>query len=172
MKELILTQENPDLAGFDLEGMAGLGAYPDGSGGGIRTLAWQMQTLRELRERITLLERFVRKYQLQLARLSWSLDADTVHPSKKEEDHAILVPQIELTAHTYDRQRVTAREVAALWPLASWRRSMPRWGDSTTERDYTADVDGVLIRISSAERLPEQKPVDRFSPCGPVRLFD
>jgi len=170
------TKENPDLKGFDLDAMEGLAAHQDGSGGGIRQLAWEMAKLRELRERIDLLDAFVRKYQLLLARLSWSLDDTTIHPTKKEgddKDLAVFVPQIELSPDAYDKRsyrEVKAHDVAALWPDATWRRSMPRWGDSKTERDYTADVDGVLIRIKNAERLPEPKPVDSFGPCGPVRI--
>jgi len=72
------TKENPDINGFDLEAMAELGAHPDGSGGGIRQLAWEMGKLREVRERIELLDAFVRKYALILARLSWDL-----HDSQK-----------------------------------------------------------------------------------------
>lgn len=170
---MILTDENSDLAGFDLESMAALGAYPDGSGGGVRNLAWEMGRLRELRERIALLEAFAHKYALILARLSWSLEATTLHPTKKEgedKDLAVFVPQVELSAHCCDKRYVKAADVAAMWPEAVWRRSMPRWGNSETERDYTADVDGVLIRIKGAEHLPAAKPVDRFGPCGPVRF--
>lgn len=168
-----LTKANPDLEGFDLEALEGLGAHYDGSGGGIRQLAWEMERLRELRERMVLLEAFVRKYVLILARLSWGSEATTIHPTKKEgedKDLAVFVPSVELVSYTYDKRSVKPVNIAALWPDAKWRRSMPRWGDSETERDYTADVDGVLIRIKDAERLPRVKPVDRFGPCGPVRI--
>lgn len=168
-----LTKANPDLKGFDLEALAGLGAFYDGSGGGIWQLAWEMEKLRHLRERMVLLEDFIRKYVLILARLSWGCEATVIHPTEKEgedKELAVWAPQVELVSYTYDKQRVTAHEIAALWPEAKWRRSMPRWGQSETERDYTADVDGVVIRIKEAERLPRVKPVDRFGPCGPVRI--
>lgn len=169
------TKDNPDLAGYDLEGMAGLGAHPDSSGGGIFQLAWEMGKLRRLRERIALLDAFVRKHQLLLARLSWSLDDTVVHPTKKEgeeKDLAVFVGEINLYGSAYDkRSQVTPREVAALWPDAKWRRSMPRYsGREDSVRDYTADVDGVLLRIKDAEKLPEPVKVDRFGPCGPVRI--
>lgn len=171
--DLKLTAANPDLVGFDLEALAGLGAHYDGSGGGIRQLAWEMERLRELRERMVLLEAFVRKYVLILARLSWGCDATTIHPTKKEgedKDLGVFVPSVELVSYTYDKRSVKPVEIAALWPEVEWRRSMPRWGDSETERDYTADVDGVLIRIRQAETMPRVKPVDRFGPCGRVRI--
>ncbi len=168
------TSQNPDLEGFDLDAMADLGAHPDGSGGGIRQLAWEMKRLREHQERIDLLDAFVRRYQLTLARLSWDLDETVIHPTKKqgeEKDIGVFVPQINLCRYAYDKRReVMAHDVAALWPNAEWRRTMPRFGDSKTQRDYTADVDGVLLRIKDAERLPEPKPVDQFGPCGPVRI--
>jgi hypothetical protein len=170
------TEANPDLKGFDLAAMAGLGAYHDGSGGGIRNLAWELAKLRELRERIALLDAFVLKHQMLLARLSWSLDDTVIHPTKKqgeEKDIGVFVPQIELCSYAFDKRKhgeVKAHDIAALWPDATWRRSMPRWGDSETERDYTADVDGVCIRIKNAERKPKPKPVDAFGPCGRVRI--
>lgn len=150
--------------------MVGLGAHFDGSGGGIYQLEWEMQKLRELRERMDLLHAFVRKHQLLLARLSWALDAAVLHPTKKENDHGVFVPQVELCCYAYNKQRVTALEIAALWPGAVWSRSMPRWGRSETERDYTADVDGVVIRIKNAEQKPRPKEVDHFPPCGAIRV--
>lgn len=175
MKTAEYTKENPDIKDFDLEAMADLGAHPDGSGGGIKQLAWEMGKLRELRERIALLDAFALKYQLVLARLSWSLRDTTLHPTKKqgeEKDIGVFVPEIEVYGDVYNKQRgVKPAEVAALWPTAQWRRSMPRYsGREDSVRDYTADVDGVLIRIRDAERLPEPKKVDRFGPCGPVRI--
>lgn len=168
------TKENPDLQGFDLDAMAGLAAHSDGSGGGVRALAWEMQKLRELRERIALLDAFILKYQLVLARLSWTLNDTVLHPTKKhgrEKDLAVLVPQIALCSYACDmKHKATAADVAACWPAATWRRSMPYYGDRETRRDYTADVDGVLIRITDAERLAPMKEVGRFGPCGPVRL--
>ena len=166
------TEVNPDLKGFDLEAMAGLGAYPDGSGGGIWCLAWEMGKLRELRERIALLDAFVRKYQLVLARVDWSLDATALHPTKKQgelKDIGVLVPQIELRSGAYDQQRkVKVQDIAGLWPEAKWRRSKPQWTDCETTRDYTADIDGVSIRIKGAERIQPPRKVDHFPPCGPV----
>lgn len=168
------TQANPDLQGFDLDAIAGLGAHFDGSGGGIRNLAWEMQKLRELRERISLLDAFVRKYQYLLGRLSWTLDDSRLHPTKKQgedEDIGVFVPEIELCGYAFDKRRVTAKEIAALWPDAQWRRSMPRYeSERDTVRDYTADVDGVLIRIRDAERKPKPRPVDAFGSCGPIGI--
>ena len=169
------TSENPDLKGFDLEAMNGLGAHSDGSGGGIRNLAWEMQKLREYRERIELLDAFVRKYQLILARLSWDLYESRIHPVKKqgeEKDIGVFVPSIEVCSYAYDKRRgVTAKDIAVLWPDAQWRRSMPRYScDEDTVRDYTADIDGVLVRITNAERKPKPKPVDTFGACGPLRI--
>lgn len=170
------TAANPDLKGFDLEAMAELGAHRDGSGGGIRQLAWEMQKLRELRERIALLDAFVRKYQLVLARLSWDLSDTRIHPTKKqgeEKDLGVFVPEIDLCSYAYDKRRddVTAKDIAALWPDAQWRRSMPRYShEEDTVRDYTADVDGVLLRITNAERKPKPKKLDSFGPCGSVRI--
>lgn len=170
------THQNPDLKGFDLAAMAGLGAFPDGSGGGIRGLAWEMKMLRELRERIDLLDAFVRKHQILLARLRWSLSHSALHPTKKQgemKDISVSVPQIEMCGDAYDKRHgVTAMDIAALWPDAQWRRSMPRYSsDEDTVRDYTAEVDGVLIRITNAERKPKPKKVDSFGPCGPVRIL-
>ena len=169
------TSENPDLKGFDLEAMNGLGAHSDGSGGGIRNLAWEMQKLREYRERIELLDAFVRKYQLILARLSWDLYESRIHPVKKQgegKDIGVFVPSIEVCSYAYDKRRgVTAKDIAVLWPDAQWRRSMPRYScDEDTVRDYTADIDGVLVRITNAERKPKPKPVDTFGACGPLRI--
>lgn len=171
------TKENPDLKDFDLEAMSGLGAFHDGSGGGVRQLAWEMKKLRKLRERIALLDAFVRKHQLVLARLSWSLDDTRIHPTKKqgeEKDIGVFVPEIELCSYAYDsrpHKSVTAHDIAALWPEAQWRRSLPAYSSrEDTVRDYTADVDGVLLRIKDAERKPEPVKVDRFGPCGPVRI--
>lgn len=173
-KNLEYTNQNPNLKGFDLEAMAGLGAYSDGSGGGIRQLAWEMGSLSELRERIALLDAFVRKYQLILARLSWGLEATRLHPTKKQgedKDIGVFVPEIDLCSNAYDKRRdVTAKDIAALWPDAQWRRSMPRYSEETV-RDYTADIEGVLVRITNAERKPTPKKVDAFGPCGPVRIL-
>lgn len=171
----ILTKANPDLQGFDLDAMADLGAYPDGSGGGIRRLAWEMGKLREVRERLDLLSAFVRKHQLLLARLSWDLDETVIHPTKKQgmdKDIGVFVPQITLYRAAYDKRReVTAHDVAALWPDAMWRRSLPYHSfEKDTSRDFTAEVEGVLLRIPDAERLPKPKKVDRFGPCGPIRI--
>lgn len=169
------TKANPDLRGFDLDAMADLGAHSDGSGGGIPNLAWEMKQLRELRERISLLDDFVRKYQLILARTSWTIDDTRAHPTKKQgenKDIAVFVPEVEICSYAYDKRRdVTATDIAALWPNAKWRRSMPRYEhQSETVRDYTADVDGVSIRIRDAERKPKPKRVDAFGSCGPVRI--
>ena len=177
MKTTEYTKENPDLNGFDLDAMAGLGAFHDGSGGGVRQIAWEMQKLRELQDRVNLLHAFARKYQQLLARLSWSLDDTVIHPVKKqgeEKDIGVFVPEITLCHYAYDsrpHKSVTAHDIAALWPDAKWRRSMPRYSCSEDRvRDYTADIDGVLVRITDAERLPEPVKVDRFGPCGPVRI--
>lgn len=175
MKTTDYTKGNPDLNGFDLEAMADLGAHSDGSGGGIRQLAWEMQKLRKLRERISMLDAFVRRYQLILARLSWDLSDTRIHPTKKqgeEKDIGVFVPEIDLYGSAYDKRRdVTAKDIAALWPDAQWRRSMPRYScDEDTVRDYTADIDGVLVRITNAERKPKPKKVDAFGSCGPVRI--
>ena len=169
------TKENPDLRGFDLDAMADLGAHSDGSGGGIRNLAWEMKRLREVRERISLLDAFVRKHQLLLARLSWSLEHSVLHPAKKQgenNDIGVFVPGIEICCYAYDKRRqVTAKDIAALWPEAQWRRSLPKYESyADTVRDYTADVDGVSIRIRDAERKPKPKPVDNFGSCGPLRI--
>jgi hypothetical protein len=174
MKTTEYTKENPDLNGFDLDAMADLGAFHDGSGGGIRQIAWEMQKLRELQDRVNLLHAFARKYQQLLARLSWSLDDTVIHPTKKqgdEKDIGVFVPEIALCHYTYDKRKTEAKEIAALWPDAQWRRSMPRYSHrEDSVRDYTTDIDGVLVRINDAEKLPKAKPVDRFGPCGPVRI--
>lgn len=172
------TEENPLLHGFDLPAITGLAAFPDGSGGGIYQIAWEMRKLRELQDRINLLHLFARKYQQHLARLRWSLDDTVRHPTKKqgeENDIAVFVPEITMNPDAYDsrpHKTVTAHHVAALWPDAEWRRSKPHYSHRhDTVRDYTADVDGVLLRITDAECLPEPKPVQRFGPCGPVRIL-
>lgn len=169
-----LTVENPDLRGFDLEAMAGLCAYGDGSGGGINQLAWEKRKMRQVRDRLSLLDCFIMKHQLLLARLNWSVSETAIHPTEKmgeDSDLSVLVPQIDLCSYAYNKNsRATAHEIAALWPEAKWRRSMPQWGDSETERDYTADIDGVLIRIRGAEKLPKSKPVDRFGGCGFIKI--
>lgn len=163
-------EKNPDLEGFDLEALSGLAAYSDGSGGGIDGIAWEMGRLRELRERIDLLDAFARKHQMLLARLSWNFDATAIHPEDKDLESMPFVPEIRICSAAYDNRRdVTGRDIAALWSDARWRRSRPRWGGDTV-RDYTADVDGVLVRIEGAERKPKPKKVDRFGPCGPIKL--
>lgn len=169
------TTQNLNLKGFDLEAMADLGAHSDGSGGGIRQLAWEMGRLREVRDRLDLLDAFVRKHQLTLARLSWELYDSRIHPVKKqgaEKDIGVFVPSIEVCSYAYDKRReVTAKDIAALWPDAQWRRSLPRYThEEDAVRDYTADVDGVLIRITNAERKPKPKQVDTFGACGPLRI--
>lgn len=166
---LELTNKNPDLEPFDLEAMTDLGAHYDGSGGGIHQLAWEMKQLRETQERLNLLNAFVRKYQLTLARLSWKLDVDTLPPVKR--DDILFVAEIRLASYTYDKKKATPQDIAALWPDAQWHRSRPSYStDDDRTRDYTAEVDGVIVRIENAERLPEPVKVDRFGPCGPVRL--
>ena len=166
---LELTNKNPDLEGFDLEAMAGLGAHYDGSGGGIQQLAWEMKRLRETQERINLLNAFVRKYQMTLARLSWALDVDTLPPVKR--DDILFVPEIQLCSYTHDKNPVEAKDIAALWPDAEWSRSKPQYSsDDDRQRDYTAEIDGVTVRIKNAERLPEPVKVERFSPCGPIKI--
>lgn len=163
------TDANPDLKGFDLAALAGLGAYYDGSGGGIRTLAWELKRLRETQERIDRLRAFVHQYQVTLARLSWSLNVSTLHP--KDTPDRPFVCEIEIAGHIYNKQAVQASEIAALWPEAAWVRSMPKYGiNEGTQRDYTAEVDGVILRITRAEQLPPPVKVNRFGPCGPVRI--
>lgn len=166
------TEANPDLAGFDLAAMAGLGAYYDGSGGGVKQLAWEMEKLREAQERVDRLRAFVHKYPLILARLSWSVDVETLAPEKLPgKDYHGLVCEVTISSRTYDKRRVEAREIAALWPGAPWRRSLPCYSHKEDEvRDYTAVVDGVLVRITEAERMPPPEKVSRFGPCGPVRI--
>jgi hypothetical protein len=89
-----------------------------------------------------------------------------------EKDIGVFVPSIEVCSYAYDKRReVTAKDIAALWPSAQWRRSLPRYShEEDTVRDYTADVDGVLIRITNAERKPQPKKVDTFGACGPLRI--
>ena len=146
------TTNNPDLAGFDLDTMAGLGAWHDGSGGGIYQLAYELRAIRETEERIALLRAFIRKHQMILARLSWSMDVDCLPPVKIE--GVLFVPQIELTGYVYDKKSVTPRDVAALWPDAVWKRSLPRYeSEKDTVRDYTAEIDGVTVRIKDAEKV-------------------
>lgn len=166
------TEANPDLKGFDLAAMAGLGAWHDGSGGGVRQLAWEMARLREAQERVDHLRAFVHKYPLILARLSWGLDTDTLAPEKQPgKDYRELVAEVTICGQTYDKRRVEAREIAELWPAAPWQRSLPRYGsEEDTVRDYTAEIDGVIVRITKAESLPPPTKVSRFGPCGPVRL--
>lgn len=167
--DLDLTNTNPDLEGFDLEAMTGLGAHRDGSGGGIHQIAWEMRTLRETQMRIDLLRAFVRKHQMLLARLSWQLDVDRLPPVKRED--VLFVPEIELNGYVYDKRSVEPSEIAALWPDAHWSRVLPRWeSDKDCERDYTTEVDGVTLRIRRAEKLPPPSKVNRFGPCGRVRI--
>jgi len=160
------TKNNPDLAGFDIAKMEGLGAWHDGSGGGIYQLAYELRAIRETEERIALLRAFIKKHQMVLARLSWKADVDVLPPVKRE--GILFVPQIELTGYVYDKNSVTPRDVAALWPEASWVRSFPRYDcEKDTVRDYTAEIDGVVVRIKEAEKVVPVK-VDRFPACGPI----
>lgn len=166
--KLDLTSSNPDLAGFDLDNMVALGAYSDGSGGGIRELAWQLQKLRECQERINLLNAFIRKHQMLLARLSWGVEITSLPPVKRED--ILFVPEIQLFGWTFDKQKATPQSIAAQWPEAQWSRSLPSYsGEAERVRDYTAEIDGVTVRIKNAERLPEPVKVDRFKACGPLR---
>ncbi len=160
---------NPDLAGFDLAGMKDLGAYTDGSGGGIWQLAWETMRLRETQERINRLKAFIVKHQLVLARLDWSCDVDSIPPVKSED--RLFVCQISLSARAFDKQqKVTAANIIALWPNAQWHRSKPAYySPEDTERDYTAEIDGVVIRIKGAERRPAPVKIDPFESCGPLR---
>lgn len=167
--ELDLTSKNPDLAGFDLESMATLGAHFDGSGGGIHDLAYQLMRLRETEGRINLLRAFVQKHSMLLARLSWKADVDALPPVKRED--ILFVAEIRLCGYTYDKQRAEAKDIAALWPDAEWSRSLPHYSiEEDRVRDYTAEIDGVTVRISNAERLPAPVKLDRFPPCGRVRI--
>lgn len=170
--DLWLTEKNPDLKGFDLASMAGLGAYQDGSGGGVKCLAWEMQRLRETQERIDRLRAFVAKYPLILARLNWRLDVDALAAEKQPgKDYRDFVCEVQISCRCYDKRRVESKEIAALWPEASWRRSMPRFSHESDEvRDYTAEIDGVIVRIERAEVLPPPSRASRFGPCGPVRI--
>ncbi len=168
MSELDLTSSNPDLAGFDLEALTGLAAFPDGSGGGIWQLAWEMQLLRDYEARIALLRAFARKHQCHLARVLWDVEVRSMDPLDKD---GPFVPMIIIEGYQYDRRRVEASEICSLWPDAKWSRCMPRYhSESDRTRDYTAVVDGVTLRITKAERLPEPVKVDRFAPCGPIKI--
>ena len=69
--------------GFDLDAMAGLCAYGDGSGGGVAQLAWEKAKMRKVRERLSVLDTFILKHQLLLACLNWSSTETAVHPTKK-----------------------------------------------------------------------------------------
>lgn len=166
---LDLTSNNPDLAGFDLAALQDLGAFKDGSGGGIQQLAWTRQCLRETQERLDRLQAFIRKYQLTLARLCWDAEVSALPPVKN--DAVLFVPEIRLAAHSYNKQRAAATEIAALWPTAAWRRSMPRYStDEDRRRDYTAEIDGVIVRIEGAETCQPVK-VDPFAPCGRISIL-
>lgn len=163
-----LTTNNPDLAGFDIENMNGMGAHSDGSGGGVQQLAWEMAKLRETHERIERLKAFIHKHQLMLAALSWSADVDTLPPVKRED--ILFVPEIKLASYAFNKKRVTAMDIVALWPDAEWSRSIPSYSSQEDRaRDYTAEIDGVTIRITDAERKPKPVKVDRFAPCGPLK---
>lgn len=160
-----LTINNPDLSGFNLEDMKDLGAHFDGSGGGIQQLAWEMARLRETHERVNRLLAFIRKHQMILARLSWATDVDTLPPVKRED--ILFVPEIKLASYCYDKRKVTAKDIVALWPDAEWSRSKPKYSsDNDRERDYTAEIDGVVIRITGAEKRPAPITVDPFPSCG------
>jgi len=160
------TESNPDLVGFEIENMKNLGAHSDGSGGGIIDIAYNMGTLRETQDRIDRLRAFVRKHQMLLARLSWSLEVTSMPPVKRED--ILFVPQIELCSYTYDKKPAKALDICALWPDAAWSRSKPQYYGEDNSRDYTAEIDGVIVRIKNAERKPEPVQVDRFAPCGPL----
>lgn len=163
------TKKNPDLEPFDLEAMADLGAHSDGSGGGIKQLAWEMMRLRETQERINRLNAFIRKHLLTLARLSWQVNVDCLPPVKRED--ILFVAEIRLASYTYDKKSVKPHEIAALWPDAEWSRSKPHYcSEEDRGRDYTAEIDGVIVRIENAERLPAPVKVERFAPCGPLKL--
>ncbi len=164
-----LTNENPDLANFDLDALAGLSSYPDGSGGGIRTLAWEMKNIREVRARIATLEAFVRKHCLMLGKLNWDLEWDRVPP--KERDGVLFVPEITLVGNVFNKSYCQPCDIASLWPDAAWSRALPYCNiDADRVRDYVAEVDGVILRIKRAEVLPPPKKTDRFGPCSRVRI--
>ena len=161
---LDLTATNPDLKDIDLAKLEVTGAFPDGSGGGILQFAYALQRVRETEERCALLRAFILKHQDILAGLSWRAD-DTCLPPVKRED-ILFVPQIELNGYTHARKNCSPLDVAALWPEAEWSRSMPKYCSlEETCRDYTAEVDGVTLRITDAERKKPVK-VDQFPRCG------
>lgn len=163
-----ITENNPDLAGFDIANMKELGAHQDASGGGIQQLAWEMRNLRETQERIDRLRAFINKHQMTLARLSWDVDVDALPPVKRED--ILFVPEIQLCHYAYDKKRVTAQDIIKLWPDAEWSRSKPRHLlDDDRTRDYTAEIDGVIVRITDAEKKPKPVVIDNFPPCGRLR---
>lgn len=124
--------------------------YHDGSGKASDQLEWNMQLILE-RERATQTIRdFIRKHLDTLAGLRWQVDL-----------YELGKPEIEVDCWCYRGERTSAEKVALLWPDADWKRVEPSLSiDKETQRDWCAEIDGVLIRIRKAEVFQKVKPVE------------
>lgn len=115
-----------------------IAVYPDGSGNAKKILARNLERLTEESERILLLRDFIRKYQHTLAGLSW--------------EPSIHYREVSIDCHLYCGELTSAKAVAALFPGLKWEIAEPAYGiDKETVRDWTSELDGVVVRIRKAQ---------------------
>lgn len=130
----------------------GSSIYPDGSGLSCDELQRNLDTIAEREAVLRRLRVFIANHQETLAGMSWRV--------------AYLDPEIELWPTAYRGKYTTARQFAQLcWPGVTWHRHVDKYDKE--RRDWLATVDGVTLRIKSAERI---KPLPQPRDGGVVNL--
>jgi len=133
--------------------MSEITIFADGSGKASKYLEDNLKTIREREEVLKLLKLFIMAHEDTLAGMYWRVE--------------YLDPAINLSHSHYRGQVAGPKVIAALWPEAKWSRVKPRfYTKDDTSRDWVATVNGVTLRIESAERYePVHIPKD-----GPIEL--
>lgn len=136
-----------------LDTVPDVAVYYDSSGKAARYVESALEHLAEREAIVSTMRAFIAKWTDTLAGLAWRVD--------------VYDAEIKIDCQYYRGQPTNAESVALLWPALEWERVEPEFSiDKDTARDWTATVDGVLLRINRAEVI---RPVKVTWP-GPKRV--
>ena len=123
------------------ERLAKISIYSDGSGNALERYDSAQRRIADQRVVLDKVQRFVEKYFDELAGACWS------------PDH-LINPCVSIIPGLYRHRPTTAKDLARLWPDATWKRARDPY--LRKELEYHAVVDGVTIRIEHAEGRREE----------------